>query len=121
MQALRYRAFAYCLSLLTLAVVLGPALTEGHHADHFESGIGEDFVHSEASHPSAAPHIDQEEHLGPADCAACLQHQRSSGLRTTSPTRYRAPDTSHALAPRLGEHVASYVGSTLPPRAPPLA
>ena len=61
---------ASCGALLALAFLLSPALEALGH-DH-ATGAGAVVIHTEASHPTAAPHLEQEEHREPEDCLVCL-------------------------------------------------
>ena len=55
--------FAFAIAMLA------PSIRELDHALHAPAAA---TVHDEASHPDAAPHLEQEEHLGKDECLVCL-------------------------------------------------
>lgn len=59
------KAFAW----MVLALLLVPTIDLLDHGELHAETPG--FQHDEASHPNAAPHLDEEEHLGPEICLAC--------------------------------------------------
>jgi hypothetical protein len=64
--------------LATLAVVLllAPSLAALEHPAHETPEAG--LVHVEATHPQAAPHLEQEEHSALENCPVCLQAGRAA-------------------------------------------
>ena len=64
------------LVLLAVALLLAPSLAALEHPAHETPEVG--LVHVEATHPHAAPHLEQEEHSVLEDCAVCLQAGRAA-------------------------------------------
>ena len=64
------------LGLLAVALLLAPSLAALEHPAHETPEVG--LVHVEATHPHAAPHLEQEEHSALENCAVCLQTGRAA-------------------------------------------
>ena len=64
------------LATLAVALLLAPSLAALEHPAHETPEAG--LVHAEATHPHAAPHLEQEEHSALENCAVCLQAGRAA-------------------------------------------
>ena len=57
-------------AVIALLLLLSPSIEAFDHDDLH--AVESPHLHSEAAHPHAAPHLDQEEHLGADHCPVCL-------------------------------------------------
>jgi hypothetical protein len=103
------------LAILLLGLLLAPMFVElGHLEDH---AVGAVVLHEEASHPDAAPHFEQEEHLRPEPCPVCLKWRDAPAEAHDDSGAFRSK-AGRVFAPQVPSLPAS--SSTTPPsRGPP--
>jgi hypothetical protein len=101
--------------LLAVATLLLPMLASLGHAEHADGPF--DVVHTEASHPRAAPHLEPEEHPEHDGCLVCVHVGKSYvGPAVSSP----APIVSELRAVRPIVLCLAQTGrASASPRAPP--
>ena len=101
---------AACLVLPTAASL--EALEHlGHHA------ASDDFVHAEAAHPDAAPHLEREEHLHGESCVVCANG--TTGGATAAPAEDHTSPATTRLTQDGTISVPTAAPVSRPARAPP--
>ena len=103
------------IALLALGLLLALSVGSFEHLDHaFEPAAP---IHTEASHPGAAAHLDREEHQDGERCLLCL-HTRHPYVAPASTPCLPSGDNLPSALP-TATLVAHAKRSSASPRAPP--
>lgn len=103
------------LSAACLVLPLGASLEALEHLGHHATS--DEFVHAEAAHPDAAPHLEREEHLAGESCVVCARG--STGGATAAPADDHTPLETTRVLRDGGISVPAIAPVTSPARAPP--
>jgi hypothetical protein len=102
-------------ALLAVAALLLPMLTSLGHAEHADGPF--EVVHSEASHPRAAPHLEREEHPDHEGCLACI-HVGKTYVGPAASSQATLAGELRAVRP-VAPCLAQTARASASPRAPP--